>query len=169
MNDTYYEKIVKRKTSSVALLLRFIVVFITVIVMYLGTLALGLSGIIGGILFIWIDTVIFKNTDVEYEYLLIGGELSVDAIYGKKKRKKCRRLDMRKIEVFAPINSDKIKECKGNRKITVADYSSGTPEGTKYAFVIPEEEGRIYEIIFEPSEEMVNSIKFVAPGKVFMY
>lgn len=169
MNDTYYEKIVKCKTGSLALLLRFIAVFITVIVMYLGTLVLGLSGIIGGILFIWIDTVIFKNTDIEYEYLYIGGELSIDAIYGRKKRKKCRRLDMRKIEVLAPINSDKIKDCKGNRKIKIADYSSGTAEGVKYAFIIPEGEGYVYEVIFEPTEEMVNAIKFVAPGKVFMY
>ncbi len=169
MNDTYCEKIVKRKATNGALVLRFLAVLCTTIVMFFGTLVLGLFGIIGGILLIWFDTIIFRNTDVEYEYIYISGELVIDAIYGKKKRKRCRKLDMRKLEVFAPVDSDKVKDCQGNRTLKYADYSSGMEDAKKYAFIIPEGEGDVYKFVFEPSEEMINSIKFVAPSKVHVY
>ncbi len=169
MNDTYCEKIVKRKTSGGSLVLRFLAVLCTTIVMLFGTLVMGLFGIIGGILLIWLDTIIFRNTDVEYEYIYISGELVIDAIYGKKKRKRCRKLDMRKLEILAPVDSDKVKDCQGSRILKYADYSSGMEDTKKYAFIIQEGEGDIYKFVFEPSEEMINSIKFVAPSKVYVY
>lgn len=169
MNDTYCEKIIKRKVSGGALMLRFFAVVATFIAIFLGTLVLGLFGIIAGILLIWLDSVIFRNTDVEYEYLYISGELVIDAIYGKRKRKRCRKFDMRKLEVFAPIESDKIRDCQGNRTLKLADYSSGMEEGKKYAFIIVVGEGDLMKVIFEPTEEMINAIKYVAPSKVHMY
>lgn len=169
MNDTYCEIIVKRKMSSIALLLRFIAIVSTTVVILFGMMVLGIYGLIAGFFLVWLDIVIFRNTDVEYEYQFISGDLDIDLIYGKMKRKKAKRFDMRKIEVMAPLNSDKLSSANNNPNIKVMDYSSGYADRPKYAFVIPLEEGQTAKVVFEPSETMVNAIKYIAPSKVHTY
>ena len=169
MNDTYCEMIIKRKMTSGGLLARFFAIVATTLVILLGLLVLGVYGLIAGFFLVWLDMVIFRNTDVEYEYQYISGDLDIDVIYGRTKRKRARKFDMRKIEVLAPINSDKIKSIQGNRHVKVCDYSSGYTDRKKYAFITTMEEGEIIKVVFEPTEAMVNAIKFVAPSKVHMY
>ena len=169
MNDTYCELIVKRKIGSTALVCRFLVVIATTIAMLFGMLLLQIYGLIAGFFLIYLDIIVFRNTDTEYEYQFISGDLDIDCIYGKMKRKKARRFDMKKIEVLAPLNSDKLSYHNNNGKLKVMDYSSGYTDRQRYAFIIPVEEGATAKVIFEPNEEMVNAIKTVAPSKVFQY
>lgn len=166
MNDTYCELIVKRKMSNKALICRFLAVAATTIAILFGMLVFNIYGLIAGFFLIWLDIVIFRNTDTEYEYQYISGELDIDIIYGKIKRKRARRFDMRKIEVMAPLNSEKLSSYRNNSNIKVMDYSSGYMDRDKYAFVIPTEEGNMLKVIFEPSEKMVEAIRYVAPSKV---
>lgn len=169
MNDTYCELIVKRRTGNTALLCRFLVVVATVIAMLLGFAMFHIFGIMAGCFLVYLDIIVFRNTDTEYEYQFISGDLDIDCIYGKMKRKKARRFDMKSIEVLAPLNSDKLSYHNNNGKLKVMDYSSGYTDRQRYAFIIPVEEGATAKVIFEPNEEMVNAIKTVAPSKVFQY
>lgn len=168
MNDTYCELIVKRKMSNKALLCRFLAVAATTIAILFGMLVFNIYGLIAGFFLIWLDIVIFRNTDTEYEYQFISGELDIDIIYGKLKRKRAKRFDMRKIEVMAPLNSDKLSSYN-NSNVKVVDYSSGYMDRKKFAFVIPTEEGNVLKVIIEPSEKMVEAIKYIAPSKVHAY
>ena len=88
MNDTYSEIIVKRKMSNSTLLLRFLAIIASVIIIFLSMAALGMFGLMAGVFIIWLDIIIFRNTDIEYEYQFISGELNIDIIYGKRKRKR---------------------------------------------------------------------------------
>lgn len=169
MNDTYCELIVKRKMSNKALLCRFLAVAATTIAILFGMLVFSVFGLIAGFFLIWLDIVIFRNTDTEYEYQFISGDLDIDIIYGKLKRKRAKRFDMRKIEVMAPLNSDKLSSYNNNNNIKAVDYSSGYVDRQKYAFVYPTEEGKILKVIIEPSEKMVEAIKYYAPSKVHVY
>ena len=103
MNDTYCEYIVKRKTSSSALICRFVAVFASAVAIFLSLLMFSILGLTACGFFVWIDMVIFRNTDIEYEYQFFSGQLDIDVIYGKKKRKRARRFDLKKIEIFAPL------------------------------------------------------------------
>ena len=169
MNDTYSEIIVKRKMSNSTLLLRFLAIIALVIIIFLSMAALGMFGLMAGVFIIWLDIIIFRNTDIEYEYQFISGELNIDIIYGKRKRKRARKFDMRKIEVMAPLNSDKLSSANNNKNIKVMDYSSGYSDRQKYAFVINLDEGKVAKVIFEPSEKMIESIKYHLPNKVHAY
>ena len=165
MNDTYCELIVKRRTTGSALICRFFAVFASAVAIFLSILMFSILGLTAGAFFVWIDMIIFRNTDIEYEYQFFSGNLDIDVIYGKKKRKRARRFDLKKIEVLAPLKSEKLRYYDG-KNLKALDYSSGYPNDKKYAFVIPGDEGVIYKVIFEPSEEMVNSIKMYVPSKV---
>ena len=168
MNDTYCEFIVKRKTSSSALICRFFAVFASAVAIFLSLLMFSILGLTAGAFFVWLDIIIFRNTDIEYEYQFFSGQLDVDVIYGKKKRKRAKRFEMKKIEVLAPMNSDKLAYYRENNKLKVVDYSSGYPNREKYVFVIPGDEGVVQKVIFEPTEEMVNAIRQYVPSKVYM-
>ena len=43
--------------------------------------------------------------DLEFEYLYVNGELDVDKIMSKTKRKRVARIDMDKVELIAPLKS----------------------------------------------------------------
>ena len=168
MNDTYYELIVKRKMSSTSLLIRFLVVVVTAIAFMLGMLILNIYGLIVGFFLAYLDIIIFRNTDTEYEYQFISGDLDIDIIYGKAKRKKLNRYDMRKIEIFSPTNSAKLASYN-NGTVKVLDYSSGYLDRLTYSFIIDTNDGHKTKVIFEPNEKLINAIKTVAGSKVNMY
>lgn len=168
MNDTYCELIVKRRVGNTALLCRFLVIMATIVAMFYGVLIFRILGIMAGGFLIYLDMIVFRNTDMEYEYQFICGELDIDCIYGKRKRKRARRFDMKSIEVLAPLNSDKLAYYNNNGKLKVMDYSSGYPDRQRYAFILPVEEGATAKVIFEPNEEMVNAIKNIAPSRVHL-
>ena len=169
MNDTYCELIVKRKIGSTALLSRFLVVFATVVAMFLGFAMFHVFGIMAGCFLIYLDIIVFRNTDTEYEYQFISGDLDIDCIYGKMKRKKAKHFDMRRIELLAPLKSGEFASYDHNKKIKIMDYSSGYDDRPKYALIVPTDDNEIAKVIFEPNEEMVNAIKMIAPSKVHMY
>ncbi len=166
MNDTYCELIVKRKITSSALICRFFAVFASSVAIFLSLLMFSILGLTAGAFFVWLDIIIFRNTDIEYEYQFFSGQLDIDVIYGKKKRKRAKRFDMKKIEALAPLKSDKLAYYNGNSKLKVIDYSSAYPNRNKYAFIISGDEGVVQKVVFEPSEEMINAIRQYVPSKV---
>ena len=168
MNDTYCETIIKCKMGSKALMGRMLAVIMSAVTLLICLMIVPIFGLIAAFFLVWLDIVVFRNTDIEYEYQYVSGDLDIDVIYGKTKRKKAQRFDMRKIEVFAPVNSDKLSSYRGDN-IKVMDYSSGYMDRKRYAFVITLEGGQTAKVIFEPTEKMVDAVKYVAPSKVHMY
>ena len=88
------------------------------------------------------------NASVEFEYLYVDKEISVDKILNKTKRKNSWHLDNMK-----------------NRQLKVTDYSSGVAGQPDRRYVMIYSGDR--KIIFEPSEAMVKALQSVAPRKVF--
>ena len=107
---------------------------------------------------------IYMNTDVEYEYLYVDRELSVDKIMGKSTRKRIANFDIEKMEILAPVNSYHLDNYK-NRTGKTADYSSGEvmQPDKRYVFYYDGTQ----KVIFEPDAEMVKAIQMLAPRKVF--
>ena len=106
------------------------------------------------------------NSEIEYEYLYLDKELSVDKIMAKSRRKRVATFDMGKLEIMAPLKSWHLDNYKNRmEKEKATDYSSGQakqPE-TRYVFFYDGKQ----QIIFEPSLEMVKAIQTAAPRKVF--
>lgn len=104
------------------------------------------------------------NASVEFEYLYVDKEISVDKILNKTKRKKVEKFETERMEIFAPINSWHLDNMK-NRQLKVTDYSSGVAGQPDRRYVMIYSGDR--KIIFEPSEAMVKALQSVAPRKVF--
>lgn len=164
MNEVYYEVMVTKKTSPLMTALKIFCIGMTVVcvmAMFIGILWALLLAVVFGV----VAYLLKLFNSVEYEYLYIDKELQIDRILSKNSRKRMETLDLNKLEVLAPIRSHELDRYR-NRNVKIKDYSSGVEENNvlKYMLVMNDK-----QIIFEPTEEMVKTIKMFAPRKVFTY
>lgn len=110
---------------------------------------------------------VFLNGDIEYEYLYIDRQLTVDRIAGKSRRRRAAEYDMADVEVIAPMGSDRMKEFDRQVKSTV-DFSSGA-DGARTYGIIHNRSGVCTRIIIEPDERMIRLMKQSLPRKFFEY
>ena len=161
--ETYVECMVKKKANGLMSALKVLLIGITVIT--------GLLGFMGLIVFLIIAEVagvgayfVSLNANLEYEYLYVDKQLTVDKIMARTRRKKVETFDLERMEILAPIKSWHLDDYK-NRQLKVVDYSSGVEQqpDIRYSMIYNGEK----RVIFEPNAEMVAAIKSIAPRKVF--
>lgn len=165
MSESYIELLVKKEKTMKGTLQRVVCIALTVsaVLFFLGGggIATLVIAVALGILsyFVWL------NTDVEYEYLYLDRELSIDKIMSKTKRKKAAVFDIERMEILAPADSYHLDGYK-NRTFQVSDYSSGIKEQPDKRFVM------IYDgkqkIFFTDDPNFASILKNVAPRKVFL-
>ena len=163
MNDAYVEWMVAQKTNSLKAILKYVLIGLTVLcafasfmygtLLFIMAIAFGVGAYFASI-----------YTDVEFEYLYLDKEITVDKVYHKVKRKRFATYELDKIEVMAPIKSYHLDNYK-NRQGKVIDISSGVENKPDLRYVFYYEGNQ--KIIFEPNEAMVKLMKNVAPRKVF--
>ena len=66
----------------------------------------------------------FPGTDLEFEYLFVNGELDIDKIMAKSKRKRVKSLNITECDIMAPLNSHRMDYYNSNQKLKVQDFSS---------------------------------------------
>lgn len=107
----------------------------------------------------------FNYTDVEYEYIFVTGEFSIDRILAKSRRKRIENFDVSKIEIVAPLNSDKLGGY-AHKKYREYDYTSGVRTQKSHIFVMYCD-GK--KILLEPNRDLIEALKNTIPHKVHMY
>lgn len=166
MNETYVECLVEKKTSGIMKFLKYFLITLAAL-LGVGSLLFNIAiGLILAIVFGVAAYFVSLNSSVEFEYLYVDKQITVDKVLAKTKRKGVAKYDVDKMEILAPLNSHKLDEYK-NRQVKLSDYSSGVeskPE-VRYAFYYDGKE----KVIIEPSEEFVKAIYNVAPRKVATY
>ena len=164
MSESYIECLVKAKGSVVFKLLRgllYVLAALALVSIFLGT---GVIGVILVLAFGAGGYYVGMLADVEYEYLYMDKEISVDKILAQSRRKRVGTYTMDRMEIFAPIKSYRLDDYK-NRQVKTLDYSIGTEEQPDRRYVFYYEGGQ--RVILSPSEEMVKIMKNASPRKVF--
>ena len=162
MNDTYIELLVKKPDSKTATLLHKImigvgaVLFLAGLFTYLVFMLLGLVLLIGSII-----PMLF--TDIEYEYLLLGKEFTVDRIRKKENRKTVADYDLGTMVVMAPKGSEQLKRYE---QLKVVDYSSDSEEGNPYEIVVDGKAGKV-RVLVDTTPELVDTIRRMSPRNVY--
>lgn len=164
MSDAYVECLVKAKTS---LLGKFLKYFLIVLAVFFGLL---MFMTMNGLLFLLAIAagvgVYFVNlfTDLEYEYLYLDKELTIDKVMAKTKRKRVAVYQLDRVEILAPIKSYHLDNYR-NRTGKEKDYSIGFEEQPDRRYLMFYEGGE--KLILSPSPEMIKVMKNVAPRKIF--
>ena len=105
MNETYVEWLVKRKTPAYMTLLKILTIMLTVCFVLLGFFLL--PAMIIAVLLGVAAYFVYLNSDVEYEYLYVDKELTVDKVMAKSRRKRVATYDLGKIEIL--IRTERIR------------------------------------------------------------
>lgn len=163
--DNYKELLVKKESGMKEKLLRAVCLVPTIVVGFFtlitGNIILFVATVALGIL----DYFVFQWTDIEYEYLYLDKEITVDKIMAKTRRKRQATIDVNKIEIMAPVKSHQLDSYR-NRNCKELDYSAGTdlPEQKVYAVYYDGNQKYLMNL----TEDFAKMIKGMAPRKVFM-
>lgn len=164
MRETYVEYLVERKTSFSQILLEKCA--------WGGTVLSVLYGLVGNPIFLLVGLVtgvlayfLNLNTKIEYEYLFLNKELTVDEIKAQTKRKKVREFDLNKVEILAPTSSHRFDSYK-NMEYVICDYTTKSGETETYSFIYKADK-KLELVKIEMTEEILDFLKTNIPRKVF--
>lgn len=164
MNDSYVEILVKKQSGQADFAIKLGMVILTAAL----ALAVVFTGIwllaIPAVLLLVADGIFLPRLDVEYEYLYVSGELTIDKIIGKTKRKNCVQVEMDKVEIIAPQDSDRLSDYR-NLKCTEYDYTSHKDNVAPYVCIYHEETA-VKKISFEPDDKMLELMRQTSPRKI---
>ncbi len=168
--DIFLEYIVSRKKGTREVLKIVGIVLAMLVLMYASTFLLltpfasfallVVAGIIYGAYYL------ITAQNIEFEYIVTNGELDVDRIVHRRKRRRLITVHSKTFDIVAPVGSP---EHRGEENATftrVIDASSGTDNGRAY-FAVFSKDGQRYKLIFEPTERMLESFKTFVPRNVF--
>ena len=164
MSDAYVECLVKVKPSMLGKFGKYVLIVLTVILACLMFLTMNvillILAVIPGV------GAYFLNmfTDLEYEYLYLDKELTIDKVMAKSKRKRVAVYQLDRMEILAPIKSYHLDNFR-NRTAKEKDFSIGYEEQPDRRYVMYYEGGE--KLILSPSADMIKIMKNAAPRKVF--
>ena len=163
MGDVFVEQIIKKNLSLGGLAIRVGAIFLMLIGVLL-ILRLGILGFTITILFGYLTYLAFVYTSAEWEYSFVNGELTIDKILGKRKRKPGESYDIRKAEIIAPANSEEI--ISRSQYLTKIDYTGSNNIDNHYSIIIGDVDGvkGALMITFEPDERMLDAMYNVRPN-----
>ena len=161
-NEAYAEWLVKRKAPAYTYAIKGVMIFLCVIGAFLalstvwGILALTA---IGAVTFF-----VFQGTNLEFEYLVVNDQLTIDKIMGKARRKKAWEGTMEEVQIVAPSDSYMLKDYERAGMKTL-DFSSHAP-GAKTYSLIHQAGANTTKVIFEPNDRVLHCLRMRNPSKV---
>lgn len=164
MNDSYKELLVKRERGIRETIMRVVCVVPTVLLALL-TFSGNLIVFIVTVALCVFDYFVFQWTDVEFEYLYLDKEITVDKVMAKTRRKRAAVLDVNKIEIMAPENSGQLTYYK-NRQVKITDLSAGHDLPDQKLYMVYYEGNQCF--LMNLDEDFAKTVKSVAPRKVYM-
>ena len=164
MNEAYVEQLIRRKSPAGFNAIRILMIVLAVFSVAVGILVSPL-GFLTAIAAGGVAVVLQSNAEIEYEYLFVDRELTVDIIRNKARRKKVGTVEVNHMELFAPAGSDRLKAYL-DKGLKVRDYSSQMEDSDPYAIVYNGKKGMEIMLV-EGSEELYKCFFTTAPRKVF--
>ena len=162
MYDSYVECLVKRNSPAYAYIVTGALAILTAVFIVL-SLTAGFLSLILMLAFGFFTYLSYRNTHVEFEYLFVGGELSVDRILGKAKRVKAYECTMEEIQLIAPSDSPALNDYSAASK--TFDFSS-REEGARTYTVVVRKNGITEKLILEPDSRLIQGFCQTSPRKV---
>lgn len=164
MNDTYREILVKKETTSADVVMKYGLIFLTaasfLAFLFVHPLCIILTVGLGVACYF-----LLPRFDVEYEYLYVNGDIDVDRIFGKQKRKRAGSYNLEEMELIAPSGSHELDSYRNNKAAAQIDYTSGTQDAKSYTAVYMQD-GNTKLVSYELDDDVIRDLRRLAPRKV---
>ena len=162
----FVEQIVARKNPPLTKLTLGLMIVLTVFVGLNGILFLQPVILVLFLACLGLLYFTYLRVNIEYEYSVTDGELDVDIIRWKRKRKHLMTVSMDSVVVIAPARSEPVSAYVG-RKLKTYDCTSHDADRNYYTLVFkPQGSTEEEKLLFEPDERVLDSLWRKAPSKV---
>lgn len=165
MNESYKELLVKKEQKLTDKLLRTVCMGITIVAGFMTLLLMNAIFLATAVVFGVLTYFVNQRTDVEFEYLYLDREITIDKIMAKMKRKRMVTLQIDKMEILAPASSHQLDSYQ-RREVKSFDYSAGHDIEDQKLYVMYYEGNQKY--ILNLTEDFAKTVKGMAPRKVFL-
>lgn len=108
---------------------------------------------------------IITSFNIEFEYILTNGELDVDKITHKKRRKRLITIHSKSFIEFGRVEDEKYKSHTDSEFSKVIDASANSGTYQDY-YAIFFKNGQKIKLIFNPTQKMIDIFKIYAPRVV---
>lgn len=166
--DTFIEKIVAKKRNATDSLITagiifgsIILIFIMMNIQILAQLGIGLFLAVG---IIYLAYRFITSRNVEFEYVVTNGDLDIDKIVSRRKRKRIFSASCKDFDIVARVSSSGFALAAQNTKTRID--ASSTPTSPDAFYITLNYKGERTIVIFEPDERMLNNFKTFIPRKI---
>ncbi|NWO21391.1 hypothetical protein HW273_05715 [Oribacterium sp. oral taxon 102] len=162
--DNYVEHLVKRKDPGYFMILKLLCIVLDIFGILAafrfvpGLLLLLLAGILS--YFVWL------YASVEYEYLYMAGNFTVDMVLNRSRRRKKLETNAEELILIAPKSSSTARDALRS-PCRVMDLSGNGPENLKYAYIFSRG-GEKQCCYIEMTDKLLRELRFHSPSKVKM-
>ena len=168
--DIFMEKLVTRKKGFKDQLITIgIILGALILIMLSLSIKVIVELGIGPFLFLGLGYLAFRLVsarNVEYEYIVTNGELDIDKIIAKRKRKRIFSASCKEFDILSRVKSDNFNHSV--QSITNRIDASSSMDSPDAFFATLNYKGQKTLVIFEPDERMLNNFKFFIPRKIFL-
>lgn len=161
MSDFYTEQIVKCQPSAKTMAIKVGLICLTVLAAIMGLFLIP-QVLIVCIALIVVDIFFIPRLNVEYEYLYVNGDLDIDIIWNKQRRKNKYSMNINDLEVLAKAEASEVRNVQVDKTY---DFSSRKTSTEKYVMIVSGN-GEKVKVIFEPNQNILEGMKMMAPRKV---
>ncbi|MCL2498949.1 MAG: DUF6106 family protein [Defluviitaleaceae bacterium] len=156
MGDVFKEQIIQRKPTTKDFIFRVLLIAAAGIIFFIAMIFLTGFGIIFGFAAVFGAWYGMSFLNVEYEYVFTNGDLDIDIIYNRARRKRLFSGHVNNFELMCHVE-DNVRIGEFNSAQETRDYSSGVVGENTYAFLTTHNSKRL-KIIFEPNEKLLKAI-----------
>ncbi len=110
---------------------------------------------------------LITSRDIEYEYIVTDGDLDIDMIIAKRKRKRIFSANCKEFDVVAPYKGQNHDSRLGNVTKHIKAVSSMNSKDVY--FITLNYKGERTAVFFEPDERILKAFKTFIPRKVENY
>jgi len=162
INDVFNEQLIKKQRTP-ADTLKLVAIWSGAVLLSAAlSVFVPYIGVMLAVLVIWGATFLSGRLNQEFEYSFTNGDLDIDVIYNRSRRKRIVTIDTKKLLAMEKVQN-KEQAAKGYDK--VLDLSSGTESDALYGLVYDLDHKKT-RIFIEPNESILKGIFAFAPRSV---
>ena len=165
--DFFNEWIVKKKKNAQDIMTIIVTVMAAFLILYLILIQFSLGSLVVLIpielaLVVFGVYAVISSLNVEFEYSVTNGDLDIDKITSKKRRKRLVSIKLRDVEYFERLNDLHFSVAEDTSVNTVIDASSSIDSPNVYFAIYYNNSGKVC-LLFEPTEKMIENFAHYIP------
>ncbi|NLW12710.1 MAG: hypothetical protein GX028_11945, partial [Clostridiaceae bacterium] len=107
---------------------------------------------------------VISSLNKEFEYIVTNGDLDIDMIIARRKRKRVLSVKAKEFELMAQTGTVDERDSENSRYKTL-DFSSSLNSKDRW-FILTNYKSEKVKVIFEPDERMLKNLKRFNPSKI---